>query len=102
MSDESGARQRRLEGTWRAVFVLLTLVGLALSVNQLFNLRFFVGFVLLENRYLYLLLAAFFSPVFLLFPATGSAITRVPWYDVLLFLAALITPCYFAWNAERM
>jgi TRAP transporter 4TM/12TM fusion protein len=102
MSEESADRQRRLEGGWRAVFILLTLAGLALAINQIFNLRFFAGIVLLENRYLYLLLATFFAPVFLLFPATDRTIHRVPWYDAGLCLAAMACSCYFAWNAERM
>lgn len=102
MSDESAGRQRRLEGAWQAIFVLLALLGLALAVNQTFNLRLLVGVVLLENRYLYLLLATFFAPVFVLFPATGRGIDRVPWYDAVLFVAAMACSCYFAWNAERM
>src|SRR3972149_4929603 len=68
---EEGQRQRQLRGVRQGVFVLLTLAGLALAINQLFNLRFFAGIVLLENRYLYLLLATFFAPAFLLFPAGG-------------------------------
>jgi TRAP transporter 4TM/12TM fusion protein len=102
MARGEAERQRRLEGPWQAVFGLLTLSGLALAVNQLFNLRFFAGVVLLENRYLYLLLAAFFAPVFLLFPATPRAGRRIPWYDAALFAAALAASGYFAWNAERM
>jgi len=102
MAEESAERQRRLDGAWRAVFLALAVAGLALAVNQIFNLRFFAGIVLLENRYLYLLLATFFAPVFLLFPATDRAVARVPWYDAVLFVAALACSCYFAWNAERM
>ncbi len=102
MADESIQRQRPLTGPWLAVFVLLTLAGLFLAINHLFNLRFFVGFVLLENRYLYLLLATFFSSAFLLFPAGKETGARVPWYDVVLFLAALACSCYFAWHGERM
>jgi len=102
MAGESVQRHRPLTGAWLALFVLLTLAGLFLAVNHLFNLRFFVGFVLLENRYLYLLLATFFSLVFLLFPARKEAGTRVPWYDVLLFLAAVGSSVYFAWHGERM
>jgi TRAP transporter 4TM/12TM fusion protein len=102
MPDEGAERQRRLDGGWQAIFVLLTLIGLGLAVNQLFHLRLFAGVVLLENRYLYLLLATFFAPVFLLFPAGPRAPRRVPSYDALLFAAALAASCYFAWNAERM
>jgi TRAP transporter 4TM/12TM fusion protein len=102
MPGEGAERQRRLDGPWRAIFLLLTLIGLGLAVNQLFNLRFFAGIVLLENRYLYLLLTTFFAPVFLLFPASPRSARRVPWYDALLFAAALVASGYFAWNAERM
>jgi TRAP transporter 4TM/12TM fusion protein len=102
MPEEGAPRQRRLEGAWQAVFLLLALTGLGLAVNQLFNLRFLAGIVLLENRYLYLLLATFFAPVFLLFPAGPGAPRRIPWYDALLFAAAFAASCYFAWNAERM
>src|SRR3990170_4372959 len=99
---EEAQRQRQLRGGWQGVFVLLTLAGLALAINQLFNLRFFAGIVVLENRYLYLLLATFFAPAFLLFPAGGDRSARVPWYDAALFLAAVLAPLYFAWHAERM
>lgn len=78
------------------------MVGLLLAVNQIFNLRFFAGVVLLENRYLYLLLATFFAPVFVRFPARRRADTAVPWYDVVCFVAALGASLYFAWHAERM
>lgn len=102
MADVAVPRHRPLTGAGLGVFVLLTLAGLALAVNHLFNLRFFVGFVLLENRYLYLLLATFFSSAFLLFPAGKERGAAVPWYDVLLFLIALGSSLYFAWNGERM
>jgi len=102
MADDSIQRQRPLRGPWLAVFVALTLAGLFLAINHLFNLRFFVGFVLLENRYLYLLLATFFSSAFLLFPAGKGRGARVPWYDLVLFFAALVCSCYFAWHGERM
>lgn len=102
MSDESGKRQRQLQGAWQGVFLLLTLLGLALAVNQIFNLRFLVGYTLLENRYLYLLLVSFFAPVFLLFPGSARTVDRVPWYDALMFAAAAVASGYFAWNGERM
>ncbi|MBI4591231.1 MAG: TRAP transporter fused permease subunit [Candidatus Rokubacteria bacterium] len=102
MAGEGVERHRPLGGAWLAVFVLLTLAGLWLAINQLFNLRFFVGFVLLENRYLYLLLATFLSCTFLLFPAGKQTGAKVPWYDAVLFLAAFGSSAYFAWNGERM
>ena len=96
-------RYRRLPVGWQAVLILFSTAGLLLTINQLFNLNFFAGYVLLENRYLYLLLALFFSLTFLIFPATARAARdRVPWYDVGLFLLAVATPCYFAWHGLRI
>ena len=102
MNEQEVERYRPLRGGWRAVLVLFTLAAVLLVINQLFNLRFFVGIVLLENRYLYLLLAAFLSLAFLLLPATKRVEKHVPWYDVVLFAAALASCLFFAWNAERM
>jgi TRAP transporter 4TM/12TM fusion protein len=96
-------RHRGLRGGWLAVLIAFGTAGTLLAINQLFNLRFFAGVVLLENRYLYLLLALFFSLTFLVFPATRtSPRDRVPWYDVLLFLGAVLAPCYFAWHGLRI
>jgi TRAP transporter 4TM/12TM fusion protein len=96
-------RHRTLTGGWLAVLIVFSTVGTFLAVNQLFNLRFFTGWVLIENRYLYVLLSLFFSLTFLIFPATkGSPRDRVPWYDVALFLTAAAVPCYFAWHGLRI
>jgi len=99
---QTGQRYRRLNRFWRAVLIGLTAAGLLLAVNQFFNFRFFVGYTLLENRYLYLLLALFFPQVFLLFPDREATRSRLPWYDGLAFLLGMGTSLYFAWNAERM
>ncbi|MGH7268295.1 MAG: TRAP transporter permease [Candidatus Rokuibacteriota bacterium] len=97
------SRHRALTGGWRAVLVGLGTAGCLLAINQLFNLRLLLGYVLLENRYLYLLVACFLPLTFLLFPATARAPRdRVPWYDAGLFLAALLAPSYFAVHALRI
>lgn len=97
------ARHRALSGGWLAVLVGLGTAGTLLAINQLFNLQLLVGAVLIENRYLYLLLSCFFSLTFLVFPATRRAPRdRVPWYDAVLFAAAVVTPGYFAWNGLRI
>ena len=104
MADAAFApRHRALSGGWLAVLITFSTAGTLLAINQLFNLGFGAGVVLLENRYLYLLLSLFFSLTFLIFPATRrSRRDRVPWYDVVLFAAAVLTPCYFAWNGLRI
>jgi TRAP transporter 4TM/12TM fusion protein len=105
MAGEAGytPRHRALGRGWLAVLIGFSTAGCLLAINQLFNLRFFVGYTLLENSYLYLLLALFFPLTFLIFaPSRRAAQDRVPWYDVLLFLAAVAVPCYFAWNGLRI
>lgn len=96
------ARHRPLPPIWRGLFVIVTLLGVFIAVNQVFNLRFFVGVTILENRYLYFLLGAFFSLVFLVFPAREAAREGVPWYDAILFLAAIGSTGFFAWHAEQI
>lgn len=95
-------RYRQLGPFWETVTAVLTAVGILLAVNQIFNLRFFVGFVLLENRYLYLLLGIFLALTFIVFPAGSRWVGRVPWYDLVLFAVTLGVCGYFAWNGERM
>ncbi|HET9492191.1 MAG TPA: TRAP transporter fused permease subunit [Methylomirabilota bacterium] len=97
------SRHRALPPGWQAVLISFSTAGTLLAINQLFNLNFFAGVVLLENRYLYLLLSLFFSLTFLIFPAwRGAARDRVPWYDALLFAAAVAAPAYFAWHGLRI
>ncbi|MEL0110521.1 MAG: TRAP transporter fused permease subunit [Rickettsiales bacterium] len=95
-------RFRTVSGVWKAMVIVFTAFGVFLSVNQIFNLKFFVDFVILDNSYLYLLLGIFFSIVFLVFPATPtSSRDRIPWYDYILFAAVLAITGYYAWNGLR-
>ncbi|MFN4088249.1 MAG: TRAP transporter permease [Alphaproteobacteria bacterium] len=102
IAEKLTVRHRPLGAFWQAVFIALTLIGVFVAVNQIFNLRFFVGVTILENRYLYILLGIFLSLAFLVFPAHGRDKARVPWYDVVLFLAALGSTGYFAYHAETI
>ena len=38
------SRFRTISGVWRTLFLALTALGVVLSVNQIFNLKFFVEF----------------------------------------------------------
>jgi len=90
-------RFRTISGAWRTLFLAFTALGVVLSVNQIFNLKFFVEFVILDNSYLYLLLGVFFSIVFLIFPATAkSPRDRIPWYDYVLFGIVIAITIYYA------
>jgi TRAP transporter 4TM/12TM fusion protein len=91
-----------LGGFWGAVCIAFSGLTLLTTVNQLFNLRMFANVVLLENRYLYLLLALLLPLVFLWFPASARAPReRVPWYDAALFLLTLSIAGFFCWTGER-
>lgn len=95
-------RFRELKGPLFVLLVVFTTVGTALSVNQIFSLKFFIGVVILDNSYLYCLLGMFLSLVFLLFPATkkGSR-THVPWYDYILFGLTVVLSGYYAYTGVQ-
>ena len=85
----------RLTPFWRSLVIVLTVVGVLLTMNQVFFWN--VGGVTIPtNSFLYLLIAVFVPIVFIVTPirkhAPGSAARQrrgVPWYDVLLVLAVL-------------
>lgn len=103
MSESSGSveaaelsRLRHLPFGWRMVVVGFTTVAILFSINQLFNLHLFVGYTLLDNAYLYILIGLLVPQVYLTFPAyKGAAPDRVPWYDAVLFFALFGISGYF-------
>lgn len=96
-------RYRRLPPAWGALVVACGAVALLLALNQLLNLGFFVGRIILDNAYMYLLAGLLVSVVFLVFPGHGRApVERVPWYDGLLFLLTAAVFGYFAYNGHRI
>ncbi|MEO9903462.1 TRAP transporter fused permease subunit [Nisaea sp.] len=99
---DSGGKQRTraLSGVAKWVFILFTAAAVLLSVNQLFNLQFFAGVVILEGRYLFLLAGLFLSLTFLSFPLRGEAGTSVAWYDWGLAALAAGVSGYFAYTAD--
>jgi TRAP transporter 4TM/12TM fusion protein len=94
-------RFRRLPFPWRMVVVVFTTLAVLLSVNQLFNLGLLVGYTILDNGYLYLLLGLLVSLVFVIFPPVKGVTTdRVPWYDIALFAAVVGICLYFVVNSR--
>ena len=70
--------------------MVATAVTILLCINQQFSLRFFIGYTQLNTEYFYLLIALMLPFTFLIFPGTGSSpLDRIPWYDILLFVAHL-------------
>jgi TRAP transporter 4TM/12TM fusion protein len=97
------SRYRKLSPLWGALVVLFGTASMFLALNQLLNLGLFVGQIILDNTYMYLVAGLLVSVVFLVFPAHAKAsLTRVPWYDALLFFLTLGVFFYFAYNGNRI
>ncbi|HZD27033.1 MAG TPA: TRAP transporter fused permease subunit [Alphaproteobacteria bacterium] len=73
------------------------------SVYIIFGLgNVFGTYVPLETEYFYALLALLLPLAFLLYPLTGAAKQRLPWYDLLLALAAFAIPAYFCYSGNKI
>src|SRR5688572_10480136 len=95
-------RIRALQGAWRWLLILCTAATIFLCVNQQFALRFFVGFTPLNTEYYYGLVLVMLPFVFLIFPGTGRAsLTRVPWYDALLFALTVAASLYLMLHIRK-
>jgi TRAP transporter 4TM/12TM fusion protein len=91
----------RLNSFWNTIVIIFTLLGIALTINQVFYMNLF-GFKPVTNAFLYYILACFLPLVFLFFPMRKSQSGPVPWYDVILAVIALIIPFYFAIKGEQI
>lgn len=95
-------RYRVLPQKWRAVMAILTTISILLAINQIFNLGFFVGYVVLDSRYMYLITGVMLAMVFITFPASKHSPDRVPWYDIVVMVLIALIFSYYAWYAERI
>jgi len=96
-------RYRKLPPAWRGVLIAVAAAAIFLALNQLLNLGFFVGKVLLGSAYLYWLCALLAGCVFILIPASKRARRDgVPWYDATLYFLTVGVFAYFAVNAHRI
>lgn len=96
-------RYRTLPPFWRGVLICVASAAILLALNQILNLGFFVGKVLLDTAYLYWLCALLAGCVFLLIPAGRRARhDGVPWYDAVLYLLTVAVFGYYALNANRI
>jgi TRAP transporter 4TM/12TM fusion protein len=93
-------RYRELARNWRAVMAVMTTAATLLAINQIFALGFFVGFTMLDGRYLYLITGLMLMMVFITFPSHRSNLNFVPWYDKVIMAVIAVIFSYFAWNAE--
>ena len=92
----------RLRGIARRLAIVAGVLGIFLNINQLFNLQFFVGALIIDTSYYYLLAGLFLSCVFLIYPSHHRAREHIPWFDWILALLTLFVAAYLAWNGERI
>lgn len=82
------ARTRRLSSGWQALLLVWTTAAMLLCLNQQFTLRFFADVTLLDTEYFWALVVTLLPLAFVVYPVrAGMHVDRVPFYDVLLFLA---------------
>lgn len=95
-------RYRELPHRWQMTMAAMTAVSILLAINQIFNFGFFVGYVMLDSRYMYLITGVMLCMVFITFPATKHSPKHVPWYDIVIMVIIAIVFSYFAFYAERI
>ena len=66
------SRLRRLTGVYAFMPPIAALLLIVVSVNHFFILEFFVGYTLLDNQYLFILIGLLVPLVFLYWPALPS------------------------------
>jgi len=97
----SGIRQ--LVGGWLWIPRLFTLILTLLTIDYLFNLQLINLVTQVESQFFYTVVALMLPLVFLLWPMNRfAARNKVPWYDVLLFVASAVICGFFVFNAEQI
>ena len=99
---EPALRYRDLPYKWQMVMAVMTAFSIFLAVNQIFNLGFFVGYVMLDSRYMYLITGVMLSMVFVTFPGSHHSSRSVPWYDIVIMVLIAGVFSYYAYYAERI
>ena len=94
---------RDLPGLWPWLPRLATLALTLFTIDYLFNLQLINVITQVESQFFYTVVALTLPLVFLLWPMNRWASrSRVPWYDILLFLAACGICGFFVLNAEQI
>lgn len=102
-SKENVSGIRRLSGGWPWVPRVATLVLTLLTIDYLFNLQLINIVTKVESQFFYVVVALMLPLVFLLWPMLRHASrNKVPWYDIILFLAASVICGFFVYNAETI
>lgn len=92
----------RVNSFWSYIIILMTLLGVLLTINQVYFLNLF-GLSLINSAFLFFLLTFFLSFVFITYPFNRhKKYNKVPLYDVALFLLTIVTTSYLGLNGENI
>ena len=92
----------RIHGLAKWILICVGSIGIFLHINQLFNFQFFVGKLMLDTSYYYLLVGLFLAAVFMVYPAIKTAKHHIPWYDWALAAGTLGSSIYLSYYGERI
>lgn len=92
-------RGKRISGLAWFVTFGFSAIGLAIIVNQIFNLKLF-GFSPISTSYYYLIVALFLPLAILANPARQSDIERIRWYDWIIGSLAFGVSLFFAFHSD--
>ncbi|MEP4467385.1 TRAP transporter permease [Marinobacter alexandrii] len=102
-SPENISGIRQLTGFWLWIPRLATVILTLLTLDYLFNLQLINFVTQVESQFFYTVVTLMLPLVYVLWPMNRhSSRTRVPWYDVLLFLATTGICGFFVFNAEQI
>lgn len=89
-------RYRNLKGPLRWITITSSCIAIILAIYQIYHLRLW-GIMIMDNSYLYLLLALFLPQIFLQFPLTKKSTHRIILgIDCFLALISFLIPFIFA------
>ena len=95
-------RRGRLHGFARWLAITAGVIGILLNINQLFNFQFFIGALIIDTSYYYLLAGLFLATVFLIYPAYDGDQDHIGWYDWLAVIVILFITGFLAWNGDKV
>ncbi|MEO8558793.1 MAG: TRAP transporter large permease subunit, partial [Rhodospirillales bacterium] len=101
LPEDPEARSLRLTGAAFVATLVLTVVALLVSINQIFNLGAF-GLRPISTAYYYLVIAVFGAIGFLAYPARKADKGTARWFDWALAAVILAVGLWLAFNARTM
>lgn len=99
--EKVSTNMRRLSGFWYWVGIIFPIIVIKLAIIRVFDLRFFIGYMMNDMTYYYIVLGLLLSLGFIQYPPiTGLSdrnAIRSFWVDAIIFFFVIVSCFYFAW-----